>query len=64
VNVQRQRYKTGRISEGQIRYLEEMGFVWDPARTQWDEGFQKLREYKNKHGDCNVPYYYRKQAAC
>jgi hypothetical protein len=32
-------------------------------RRSWDESFQALLEYKEQHGDCNVPARYRVDAA-
>jgi hypothetical protein len=52
--VQRRSYRKGKLSKNRIKCLEEMGFVWNPIDSQWEEMFTKLKEYKNKRGDCNV----------
>lgn len=31
------------------------GWSWNPHEEQWDLGFQHLKEYSVKHGDCLVP---------
>lgn len=60
-----------RLTEDRRRRLEEAGFVWSARETekstvasrisrnsydeQWDKMFEKLRGYKEKHGNCLVP---------
>jgi len=53
--VQRQSKKWGTLSAERIRRLEALGFVWNPLETFWEEMFTALVQYKEKHGDCNVP---------
>ena len=36
--------------------LDDLGFVWDVLRDQWEKGFSVLRSYKEQNGDCLVPY--------
>ena len=55
VSKQRQNYKKGKLTEDRIKRLENLGFVWDPYESQWEEMFEVLKEYKDKHGNCNVP---------
>lgn len=66
---------TFRLTEERRKRLEEVGFVWsaregekgiDVARVtrntyddQWDNMFEKLKEYKQTHGDCLVPKRYK-----
>jgi len=37
--------------------LNELGFVWQPTiyASKWEQRFLQLKEYKNKHGHCDVP---------
>lgn len=54
---QRGGYKKGALSKERIRKLNGIGFpwianVWDNA---WETKFIELQEYKEQHGDCNVP---------
>jgi hypothetical protein len=35
--------------------LDELGFVWDPFETDWEEGFRYLTTYKQREGHCRVP---------
>jgi len=66
---------TYRLTEDRRKRLEDMGFVWsardgekgtDISRgvrntydDQWDSMFEKLREYKEKTGNCLVPKRYK-----
>ena len=55
VQGQRKNYKDGRLSEEQIKRLEDIGFVWDIYDFAWQEMFEALKKYKEEYGDCNVP---------
>jgi hypothetical protein len=39
--------------------LDALGFDWDPRTTDWEEGFEHLREYATQHGHCRVPFGYK-----
>eukprot|EP00980_Cylindrotheca_fusiformis_P016113 scaffold4782_cov106-Cylindrotheca_fusiformis.AAC.6 len=64
--VKRQRYqhkckregKVSSMSESRIQKLEQIGFVWDAQELLWHTRFEELKEYRVKHGHCNVPYNY------
>ena len=64
VKSQRQHYR--KYQEGQyspmtqerIDALETLGFNWSTARSGWEGHFQKLVEYKELHGHCQVPSNY------
>ena len=44
------------MSPEKIALLIDVGFDWGTTRKDaWEEKFQMLRDYKEKHGDCNVP---------
>lgn len=47
----------GRLTEERIRRLDEVGFVWS-IRDDWQKHYDELKEYKKKHGHCNVPSRY------
>lgn len=64
--IKRQRYqyklkKMGRHStltdDRQVK-LENLGFVWDSHKAAWYERLEALKEYRSKHGHCNVPSKY------
>ena len=61
---QRGFYKKNNLSSERIEALESMGFEW--TRTAWNRGddrwqevLAELKEYKQIHGDCNVPISYQ-----
>ena len=56
VNDQRWKYRKGNLSSNRIKRLNHIGFVWELHKTNWEEMFEALNEYKENHGDCNVPY--------
>ena len=58
VNNQRTGYKKGRLSDEHIRLLEEIGFVWDPSRTQWQMKLDSARRYYEANGSIRVPVTY------
>ena len=51
-----QRSKTGcrRRDAEQTQKLKELGFPWDAF--SWEERFQQLKEFKEEHGHCKVPW--------
>ena len=58
--TQRRRY-AGKIkpamTEEEIRLLNEIGMDWDPRdiNGRWGYWYEKLCEYKKKHGNLNIP---------
>ncbi len=57
--VGKQRSKKETLPPERRRRLDELGFVWDPFKQQWEEGFSRLRAYVEEHGDCLVPVRYK-----
>jgi len=55
VSMQRYRHKIGELQKHYVNRLNQIGFVWAPAEKVWNEMFQRLTKYKEKHGDCDVP---------
>ncbi|MDB2639996.1 Helicase associated domain protein, partial [Akkermansiaceae bacterium] len=55
VSIQRGRKQSGKLKSDEIEKLNDLGFVWDPTREDWEVQFQKLVDYKEEHGDCLVP---------
>jgi superfamily II DNA or RNA helicase/ferredoxin-thioredoxin reductase catalytic subunit len=58
---QRKLKKKGELSQARIEKLEKLGFDWNPLETDWNEMYQKLIEYKNIYGNCNVPARWSKE---
>ena len=59
VSRQRQLQKCGKLSEGRMRRLDDLGFIWDARKARWEDIFTALVEFKRKHGNCNVPALWR-----
>jgi hypothetical protein len=55
VLTQRNCYRDEKISHDRIKRLEDIGFIWNPFESQWEEMFNALKEYKGNHGHCNIP---------
>ena len=47
--------RSGRLDADRVRQLDVLGVVWEPQQTQWENMFAALVEYRQRHGDCNVP---------
>ncbi len=58
VGRQRNAYKKGLLSQERIVRLEQLGFVWNVINDAWEEMYNKLVEFKNSSGHCNVPQYF------
>ncbi len=63
LNNQRQAYKgigTGKITEEQIKLLNDLGIKWQVRDERWNDYYQLLKEYQEEHGNIDVPYFYEK----
>ena len=58
VGVQRRVYRQGKLSKERRERLEAIGFDWDAHANLWETMFKALCEYRDEHGNCNVPRYY------
>ncbi|MDJ0924798.1 MAG: Helicase associated domain protein, partial [Acidimicrobiia bacterium] len=47
---QRRHYTTGRLPEERITRLNALGFLWEPFRAAWEEGFAKLEAFVEREG--------------
>ena len=54
-NHQRGDYKNEKLSADRVKRLEQLGFVWHQFAAAWENKFAALSNYKQAHGDCNVP---------
>ncbi|XGZ09555.1 Helicase associated domain protein [Peribacillus sp. RS7] len=59
VSHQRRNYLEKRLSEIQISKLEELGFAWKPDEASWNEKYDMLVKFKEKHGHCMVPHTFK-----
>jgi len=52
-------FQSTKLSNDKIAKLESIGFSWGrnyPLPISWDEMFEKLQNYQQRMGNCNVPY--------
>lgn len=65
VSVQRRQYKDLQRGEPsamtveRAKLLESIGFKWsskDPRNVPWKTRYEELKEYRQQHGDCLVPF--------
>ena len=59
VATQRKLYGEGRLSPERTKRLELLGFDLKPFISNWDEMLAALSAYKQKYGDCNVPFQWK-----
>ena len=55
VRRMRQDAKKGLLEQERVNRLKALGFDFDPINTKWESMFEKLLEFKSKHGHCDVP---------
>jgi superfamily II DNA or RNA helicase len=59
VAAQRDSYAEGTLNADREHRLQELpGWTWNRHTDQWEEGFSRLRDYVDRHGDAHVPYGY------
>jgi superfamily II DNA or RNA helicase len=59
VQEQRTNYTGGMLEADRQRRLEDLaGWTWDPRASDWEEGFRRLLDYVERHGDARVPASY------
>lgn len=53
----RTRYRTGDLSDEQIKLLNDIGFRLESNfyDKKWNEYYELLKQYKKREGNCNVP---------
>jgi superfamily II DNA or RNA helicase len=54
VSAQRTRKIKGTLTAVQIAHLDEIGLIWNLHDAAWEEWFEKLLEFKQQLGHCNV----------
>ena len=61
VDIQRQRYKSNKLSIERINYLESIGFVWKIRcdYVPWIEMYERLVAYKQHNQSTRVPQKYK-----
>jgi hypothetical protein len=59
--VRTQRASRTNVTPAHRELLDALGFTWTKRTyvdTDWSEMYDRLRRYKEEHGDCNVPFRY------
>ena len=56
--VSTQRLQITKKTPVRIEKLNRLGFCWNTLDASWNNYFDKLVQFKKKHGDCNVPIDY------
>ena len=63
VNNMRTNHKAGKLAADREQRLESAGFDWHPNDTLWEQKFEELLAFRQKHGHCNVPGKYKPNPA-
>lgn len=57
--IQRGEYRKGdterKLTNEQIRLLEEIGFAWNVRGDKWHRKFEELKQFKTVNGHCLIP---------
>ena len=53
--VNSQRFRNDTLSDDRRKRLEAIGFVWNLFVQKWEEGFTRLKVYREREGNCLVP---------
>jgi Helicase associated domain len=48
----------GSLQDERRRRLEELGFAWNLVHATWEEGFNRLKTYREREGHCRVPRFH------
>ena len=60
--ISTQRLSKDALSIERQARLDALGFVWDPHKEQWEEGYEALKSYQSTQGHCRVPRAYKTEA--
>jgi superfamily II DNA or RNA helicase len=53
--VSEQRIKKDQITLSRRQRLEELEFIWNPSKDDWDHAFSKLESFRTREGHLRVP---------
>lgn len=48
--------RAGKLSNEREHALEQIGFKWSPGDDRWNVMYELLKQYRQTHGDCSVPW--------
>ena len=55
-NLRQYRQNKSRALDSQRqKQLEQIGMIWDKLSYKWERGYEAARQYRDKHGDLEVP---------
>ena len=60
--MQKNAYKgvgTNRITQEQIKKLEDIGIIWYPREYNWETNYNEVLEYLNKYNNLSIPLDYK-----
>ena len=57
--VEKQRTRKNQLNKVQLEKLNKIGFVWNVSEYSLATGYEQLKIYKDKYGDCLVPSKYK-----
>jgi hypothetical protein len=72
VNDQRKQFKYKKegkrstLTDARTKELQSIGFVWKEREIEcvpWHQQIRELIEYRDKHGDCKIPFHYQENRA-
>mmetsp|Transcript_5492 Transcript_5492/g.7262 ORF Transcript_5492/g.7262 Transcript_5492/m.7262 type:complete len:158 (+) Transcript_5492:65-538(+) len=46
------------ITHDEIKALNELDFVWDTEKAEWDERYRELVAHRNEHGHSEIPLWF------
>lgn len=50
INDKRRKYREGRLSDREIKLLEQIGMEWKPQQSQWQKYYKAAKEYYEEKG--------------
>jgi superfamily II DNA or RNA helicase len=53
-NLQRQRRRTGKITQDHLKALVAIGLNWDPHQARWEILFRECQAFTRRHGHCDL----------
>ena len=56
ISTQRDAYKGKKISEEQIKLLENIGMIWNTFDYEWNKNYELAKEYYEHHGNLEIPH--------
>ena len=56
VSSRRAEKSRDKLSKEKMKQLDEMGFVWDVGEYMWQQGIQRLEQYRSEEEDLLVPF--------